>query len=93
MIWYVYVLQSTRDHQLHTGVTQDVASQLLRHNAGGVVSTKRDCPFTLVGSRRCESLAKAHSAEVMLKRWKDPERVRTWMTDQGHRGRSRAGDS
>ena len=89
MIWYVYVLESTRDHHLYTGVSQDVASHLMRHNSGGVISTRRRYPFTLVGSRRCDSFAKAHSTEAMIKRWKDPDRVRAWMVDQGHRGRSR----
>jgi len=83
MSWHVYVLESQLDRNLYTGITQDVASRLKRHNAGGVASTRRRRPFILVGSRRFGSFAKARQTELMLKQWKDPDRVRTWIAVQG----------
>ena len=77
---FVYVLESERDGKLYIGVTKDIASRLKKHEAGGVTSTKSRRPFRLLGSREFGSFAEAREAEVLLKRFKDSTRVRSWIS-------------
>ena len=75
----VYVLESDRDGRLYIGVTRDVSSRIKRHNAGRVPSTTHRRPLRLVGTRPFHSFAEARAAEVQLKCFKDPARVRAWI--------------
>ena len=79
---FVYVLESERDRRLYIGITHDVASQLKRHNAGGVFSTRYRRPLKLLGSKQFEMFSRAREAEVRLKQFKDPTRVRTWIRSE-----------
>ena len=79
MHYFVYVLQSSADGRLYIGVTQDVASQLASHNTGQVELTKHRRPFQLVRSKPFPCFREAHEAELLLKRLKDPRRIRRWM--------------
>lgn len=45
---YVYILFSKKDKKLYTGCTNDLKKRLLKHNAGGVRSTKERKPFVLI---------------------------------------------
>ena len=76
----VYDLQSEKDHGLYIGVTKDLSSRLRRHNYGLVQSTKARRPFHIIGSKHFLTFEEARTAELMLKAFKDPVRVRTWIT-------------
>ena len=75
----VYVLESEKDHGLYIGVTKDLSSRLRRHNYGLVRSTKARRPFRVIGSKHFVTFEEARAVEVMLKAFKDPVRVRTWI--------------
>ncbi len=77
---FVYVLESERDGRLYLGVTKGIASRIKRHEGGKVASTKFHRPFRLLGSREFGSFAEARAAEVLLKRFKDSARVRSWIS-------------
>jgi len=47
-MFYVYVLQSKKDHTLYIGSTNDLKRRWLEHNTGGVKSTKSKKPLNLV---------------------------------------------
>lgn len=48
MLYYVYVLQSLKDHRYYIGFTTDVEARLRFHNAGLQHSTRDRIPFRLV---------------------------------------------
>ena len=39
-MWYVYVIKSS-EGLIYTGMTQNLQSRLIKHNAGEVLSTKK----------------------------------------------------
>ncbi len=45
---YVYVLKSQKDALLYIGITGDINSRILRHQAGGVPATKSRRPVELI---------------------------------------------
>ncbi len=57
----------------------DFEKRLKYHNSGRVQSTKARRPFRLFGRKDFHSFAEARAAEVCLKRFKDPHRVRAWI--------------
>ena len=75
----VYVLESDRDGKLYIGVTGNIEQRLKYHNWGKVRSTKGRRPFRLLGHKEFATFDKARSAEVNLKRLKDPAKVRAWI--------------
>ncbi|MBI2095733.1 MAG: GIY-YIG nuclease family protein [Candidatus Omnitrophica bacterium] len=79
MTHVVYVLESQRDQGLYIGMTRNLSVRLKRHNAGFVRSTKARRPFNVLGCRHFGSLEEAHQAELRLKSFKDPIRVRAWI--------------
>ena len=44
---YVYILYSLKDNRLYKGYSQNLATRYLKHNGGGVVSTKHRRPLIL----------------------------------------------
>ncbi len=47
---YFYTLYSLKDKRLYKGVTSDLGNRFIRHNSGGVKSTKNRRPLILVYS-------------------------------------------
>ncbi|MBI5400064.1 GIY-YIG nuclease family protein [Candidatus Saganbacteria bacterium] len=58
--YYVYVLQSLKDHNYYVGQTADVNSRLSKHNKGAVISTRSRRPLILLYVEeyfsRCEAM-------------------------------------
>jgi len=48
MFYYVYILKSLKDHNLYTGLTNNLDSRIKEHNQGENQSTKARKPFVLV---------------------------------------------
>ena len=65
--FYVYVLQSEKDHQFYTGFTSDLTNRLKEHLAGGVGSTKHRLPLRLVYWEGCLNQFDATQREKYLK--------------------------
>ncbi|MBU4310234.1 GIY-YIG nuclease family protein [bacterium] len=47
-MYYVYVLQSQKDHFLYVGCTNNIESRVCRHHAGLVPATKPRRPLKLI---------------------------------------------
>ena len=47
-MYYVYVLQSSKDKKLYIGFTDDLERRVLEHNQGKNYSTKSRRPFKLL---------------------------------------------
>ena len=86
MATFVYVLESEQDKKLYIGITDSVAARLKYHQQGRVRSTKSRRPLKLIGSKLFSSFAEARHAEVMLKNFKNPQRVRAWISSERAEG-------
>jgi len=67
MYYYVYVLQSEKDHQFYVGFTKNIQRRLIEHNKGKVTSTKRRLPLKLVYWEGCLCQADSTRREKYLK--------------------------
>ena len=47
-MYYVYVLQSLKDHKFYIGYSVDLRRRLNEHKTGGSISTKKRLPFKLL---------------------------------------------
>jgi len=66
-MYYVYVIQSSRDKQFYTGFTRDLQNRLQEHNAGKVSSTKERRPFELIYYEACLNEQDSVAREKYLK--------------------------
>jgi putative endonuclease len=65
--FYVYVLQSDRDNNFHTGYTENLQNRLDQHHKGKVESTKNRRPLKLIYWEGCLTQADALKREKYLK--------------------------
>ena len=47
LLYYSYILKSSKDSKYYYGSTEDIDKRLLRHNKGQVPSTKHRRPFVV----------------------------------------------
>jgi putative endonuclease len=73
MAYYVYILQSQKDHKYYIGSTSNVDARLKFHNSGLQRSTRNRTPFRLVLFEDCEIKEKALKREKQIKSWKGGE--------------------
>lgn len=67
--WYVYIAK-TKSGQLYTGVSNDVANRIKKHNAGmGAKYTKTNGPVTLVYASGSLTKSEALKREIQIKGW------------------------
>ena len=66
-MYYVYLLQSKKDHQLYTGFTTDLRRRLAEHSTGDSRSTRSRLPLQLVYYEAYMSQADAKGREFRLK--------------------------
>lgn len=65
--YYVYVLQSKKDHNFYVGYTNDIKRRLEEHNGGKVPSTKSRNPLKLIYWEGCLNQQDATRREKYLK--------------------------
>ena len=65
--YYVYVLQSERDHNLYVGYTSDIKKRLEEHNNGKVPATNNRRPLKLIYWEGCLNRQDAMEREKYLK--------------------------
>ncbi|HUV30845.1 MAG TPA: GIY-YIG nuclease family protein [Acidobacteriota bacterium] len=69
-MWYLYMLECN-DGSLYTGVTNNPANRLKRHNAGkGAKYTRSRRPVRLVYFEKCGTALEARRREGELKGWR-----------------------
>ncbi len=67
-IWYIYIIKSSKDDSLYTGITIDVAARLKAHNEGkGARYTKGRGPFTLLYAKEAGTKSEASKKEYAIK--------------------------
>ena len=66
-MYYVYVLQSKKDHLFYTGFTTDLDKRAKAHNSGEQISTKSRRPLELIYYEWCLSKEDAIAREKYLK--------------------------
>ncbi len=66
--WFVYIVRCA-DGSLYTGITNDLAARVKKHNAGkGAKYTRSRCPVKLVWRERKSSASAARRREAMIKK-------------------------
>ncbi len=66
-MYYVYIIQSTKDKHFYTGSTNDLRKRFKEHNNQEVYSTKGRGPFTLIYYEACLDTQDASTREKYLK--------------------------
>ncbi|MBW1722942.1 MAG: GIY-YIG nuclease family protein [Deltaproteobacteria bacterium] len=54
--WYLYSLESLKDHNLYIGISRDPRKRLGEHNRGKTKSTRNRRPFNLILKKLKSSL-------------------------------------
>ena len=66
-MWYVYVLQSSKDKRWYTGYSSDLRKRFTQHVEGKSTWTKGRGPFTIIYYEACHNQDDARSRELFLK--------------------------
>jgi putative endonuclease len=67
LVYYVYILKSSKSGVLYYGYTTDLKKRLLEHNSGKSRFTKGHLPWTLVWYSAFKDQKKAEDFELYLK--------------------------
>lgn len=67
LIFYTYVIRSTKDGKWYTGFTNNLRKRFMEHNKQRVVSTKDRGPFELIYFEACRNQEDALAREKYLK--------------------------
>jgi len=65
--YYVYVLQSEKDHNFYIGLTSDIKKRLEEHNSGKVSTTRNRRPLKLIYWEGCLNQQDAAKREKYFK--------------------------
>jgi putative endonuclease len=68
-MYYVYILQSTKDKSLYIGYSPDLKNRLVKHNIRQVTSTKDKTPRRLIYYEAYLERKDAIGRERFLKKW------------------------
>ncbi|MBI4836725.1 MAG: GIY-YIG nuclease family protein [Candidatus Abawacabacteria bacterium] len=68
-MYYIYILQSSKDKKLYIGYSQDYLIRLGQHNEGLVKSTRHRRPFTLLYIEGYQEKKLATKREKSLKQF------------------------
>ena len=66
-MWWVYVLESSKNGRLYTGSTNDLDRRLAEHQRGKTRYTRHAGPFTLVHTEKHPTRLDARKRERFLK--------------------------
>ncbi len=68
-MYFTYILQSKKDNEFYTGITNNIEDRLKKHNHGydATMSTKYRGPFKLVFVQICKDRVEARILEKYLK--------------------------
>jgi len=75
--WYVYLIQSTKDNTIYTGITTDLNRRLKQHNTSkGARYTKGRGPFILIKYFKCQNKSQALKLEYKIKKLSREEKLK-----------------
>ncbi len=74
--WFVYLIKSTKDNSIYTGISTDVLKRIKAHNSNkGAKRTKGRGPWILLKSFECENKSVASKLEIKIKKLSYIEKV------------------
>jgi putative endonuclease len=73
MSYFVYILQSEKDHRYYIGSTSHVQNRINYHNSGRQRSTRYRIPFKLVYQEELPTKTEALKREKQIKSYKGGE--------------------
>jgi putative endonuclease len=74
MTWHVYMVRCN-DNSLYTGLTNDLAARVAKHNSGdGAKYTRSRRPVYLVWSQKQKTASAARKREAEIKGWTKAEK-------------------
>ena len=76
-MYYVYVLQSLKDHGYYVGYTFNLQKRLKQHNSGKTRSLRHRLPLELIYWEEFEHKANAKDRELQIKSWKGGDALTT----------------
>lgn len=75
MKWYMYIVECA-DSTLYTGITNDIAARITKHNSGkGAKYTRNRTPVILKASWEYENKSEASKAEYVFKQLSRVEKL------------------
>jgi len=83
MQFHCYILQSVTTGKLYIGQTNNLQDRMKRHNAGVNISTRNRGPWELLFATGFETRAEAMTLERRLKNFKNPGKVKEWISRNG----------
>ena len=83
-MFYIYIIQSKKDHKLYTGYTKDIDKRVCEHNQGKIKSTKARIPFELVYKEKFRTKEEAIDREKELKTGQWRELIKEFIKDGGN---------
>ncbi len=66
-MFYIYILQSLKDHKTYIGYTNNIKRRLIEHNSGKNISTKNRIPLKLIFFEKFETSQEARKRELYWK--------------------------
>jgi len=81
-MFYVYILQSIKNHLYYIGSTKNIELRIEKHNKGYVPSTKNMRPWRLAFSQGYESQQLAKNIEYRLKKLKRRDYIEKIIEDK-----------
>jgi putative endonuclease len=82
MKYFTYIIQSLSSGKLYIGQTKDLSKRLTLHNSNQVLSTKHNGPWKIIYFREFNQRMEAMMLENKLKKWKNRERILSWINKQ-----------
>ena len=76
IMYYVYILLSSKNGKLYKGLTKDLRRRVAEHNSGQEKSTKNGVPWTLIYYEAFANKTDARREELFLKSGKGRERLK-----------------
>ena len=79
-MFYVYIIQSSKDGSYYTGHCAVLKDRLKQHNAGKTRSTKNKRPWRIVYHEEYKTKAEAYKRELQIKKYKGGNAFKSLLT-------------
>ena len=81
-MYYVYILQSEKDHKYYIGRTNNLHRRIDEHNRGHSASTRSRIPFKLVYFEKYDTINKSIHRERLIKSYKGGNEFKKLINDK-----------
>jgi putative endonuclease len=91
MLYFVYILYSTRIDRYYTGYCEDISRRLEKHNFRSTNSTKSGIPWKLVYTEQYETKTEAIIRENQIKKMKSRKFIEDLIQKSGNQNKTLKG--